>query len=98
MMMAFAFFVSHSAFALVTLGESAENIMGPMGVATAAIYGMCYIIGTAFFLGGLVQYKNYRANPQQVRLGTAILLVVIGLVLIILPFLAKFSSSSSIGL
>ena len=96
-MLGLAIFFTHSSYALVTFGESAGNIMRPMSVATNAIYGLCYIIGTAFFLGGLVQYRNYRRNPQQVRFGTVILLIVTGIILVVLPFLAKFSSSSSIG-
>ena len=66
------------------LSNGMTSIIG--GVATSLSY-ILLISGIFFVLGAIIKYQNHRQNPSQVRLGEPVFLLVLGLVLIALPFL-----------
>ena len=78
----------------VTLGQLSENAMGPVAGLGKIMNYICLVAGIGFLLGAIIQYKYHRDNPQQVRLSTPILLLVLGLSLVALPLLAGASISS----
>ena len=80
---------------LPTFTEVSTNTMGPLTLAGRAIYGICYVAGAGFLLGGVLQYKYHRENPQQVRISTPIMLIAVGIVLCLLPYLTSQSQSGS---
>ena len=56
------------------------------------IFGyICLIGGVGMILGAFLQYKAHRDNPSQVRLGTPIFLLIVGIILIILPYIGFIS-------
>jgi len=71
-----------------------NDVLDPAAGLTKLIYILCYIAGAGFLAGAVLQYKYHRDNPQQVRLSTPILLLILGLVLVCLPLLTKLSSAS----
>jgi hypothetical protein len=95
---AFVFFIFVDAYALASdsLGELSDKLMLPLSVLTRALYNISFAIGIALLFGALIQYKNYRNNPSQVPMSRFITLLIFGLVLIVLPLLAKFSASASL--
>ena len=72
-----------------------ENVRAPLSIFAKLIYAVCYILGTLFLVSGLVQYKQHRQNPQQVRISTPIFLVILGLGLFAFPWLLGLSQASS---
>lgn len=87
---------SVNAYALVpgSLGDLSDKLLLPMSLLTGGLYNMSLAIGIALLFGSLIQYKNYRNNPSQVPLSRPITLLVFGVILVVLPILAKFSESA----
>ena len=75
----------------VSIGTAADWAMGPIN-SLGKIFGyMCLIGGVGMVLGAFLQYRAHRDNPSQVRLGTPIFLLIVGLILLILPFIGVIS-------
>lgn len=83
-------FVS-SGYAGVSLGEMANNVLGPMNGLGKLLGYVCILGGIGMLFGAILQYKAHRENPSQVRLTTPVFLVVVGIVLLILPFIGVIS-------
>ncbi len=92
----FTLFFSEIVFADISLGQAADNILVPLGALNQIIYTICYILGTAMLGGSLIQYKAHRDNPSNVRLTQPIMLLIIGLILIGIPYLVQVSSGANI--
>jgi len=80
--------------AAVNWGDVAENVLVPANALIKAAYTMCYVIGMGLIFGSLVQYRSHKQSPTQVRIGQPIMLLIFGIVLLCLPFLAQLSSSA----
>ena len=71
----------------LSMGDMADWVMGPVN-GLGKIFGyICLIGGVGMILGSFLQYRAHRENPSQVRLGTPVFLLVVGIILIILPFI-----------
>jgi hypothetical protein len=92
----FVFFISADAYAFPTksLGELSDELLLPLSVLTSGLYNISLVVGIALLFGALIQYKNHRENPGQVLISRPITLLIFGVILIVLPILAKFSASS----
>lgn len=77
------------------IGQVSVNILGPAKGVAHAINAACYIMGVGFLLAALLQYKYHRENPQQVRISTPIFLVLMGLFILAVPFVAMHSSGGA---
>ena len=86
--------VCHSAFAAVSLGGLANNLLSPTRGITQLMYGVSYVAGAGMLIMSLIQYKAHRDNPTQVRLGTPIAFFIFAWVFLLLPYIASHSSSS----
>ncbi|BBB15909.1 Dot/Icm secretion system protein IcmD [Candidatus Rickettsiella viridis] len=91
---AFSFFMSMNVYAANSLGELTDRMMLPFSVLTSALYNISLAIGIALLFGALIQYKNHKNNPGQVPFSRPITLLIFGVVLIVLPILAKLSESA----
>lgn len=76
-----------------SLGQVADNLMGPLAGLGRIVNAICFIAGVGFLLGGIVQYRYHRENPQQVRLGTPLVLLFLGICLIAIPAIAMYSEA-----
>ena len=65
-----------------SLGQVANNLMGPIQGLGRIVNAICFIAGVGFLLGGIVQYRYHRENPQQVRLSTPLVLLFLGICLV----------------
>lgn len=74
-----------------TLGDAASGALVPVNIFITALYNICYILGTVFVLGSGIRYKDYRDNPTQTPISRPIMLFIFGLILLVLPFVAKLS-------
>jgi hypothetical protein len=80
----------------LNLGHVAQNFLEPAGMFVSLGYKLCYLIGGALLIGTAFQYKMYRNNPMQVRLGQVLFLLFFGLVMIGIPLIAEMSSASKV--
>lgn len=69
------------------LGDYAQSLMQPVGVLNNFISSGAIIIGVACLFAAFFRYNLYRINPLASPISTVILLLVLGLVMIGLPFL-----------
>ncbi len=79
---------------LPSLGDAAIKALEPVSVFTATLYNICYILGTLFLLGSIIRFKEYRENPSQTPISRPLTVLLFGLVLFAVPFIAKLSTSS----
>lgn len=93
---AFIFLISVNTYALPvdSIGDLSDKLMLPLSVLTSALYNISLAIGIALLFGAFIQYKNHRNNPGQVPISRPVILLIFSLILIVLPILAKFSSSA----
>jgi len=79
------------AHAQISLGDMAENVLGPAGMLSGFIYKGCYIFGGGLIVASFIQYRRHRQNPSQVRLSQPVALFLFGIVFILLPLVAQLS-------
>lgn len=75
------------------LGHVAVNVYQPVSILGDFVHTACFVIGGAFIFTSIIKYFEYRRSPLMTPLSTVVFLVVAGLVLIILPFLAYFTDN-----
>lgn len=73
-----------------------NNILGPVSAFTDAFYKICYALGALLIAGSAIQYNLYRKNPIQVKFSNVLFLLIIGIVVVCLPFIVKLSSSANV--
>lgn len=76
-----------------SIGDWASALMGPMSGLGHIVNAICFVAGIGFMLGGLLQYKYHRENPQQVRISTPLMLLGLGITIIAIPIIAMLSDS-----
>ena len=77
-----------------TWGDITQRILeGPTTGLARVMSAICLISGIAFLMGAVIQFKQYRDNPTQVRISTPIALVILGAVLLLIPLLPKIASA-----
>jgi phosphoglycerol transferase MdoB-like AlkP superfamily enzyme len=74
--------------------QAVNNILGPLSAFTDAFYKICYVLGILLIAGAGVQYAQFRRNPVQVKFSNVMFLLIIGIVVVCLPFIVQLSSSA----
>jgi len=69
-----------------SLGDLSDSIFGVGMEVRDIVRTVCIIAGVSLILGSLLQYKKYRQNPVETRLGAVIFTFVTGVSLILLSF------------
>jgi hypothetical protein len=76
----------------LSIGDFANNLMGPVEVLTKMFEDIAIVAGVGFLFAALIQYKAHRENPSQVRLGKPISYLVFGVILILFPLVGYLVS------
>lgn len=88
----FIFIIAGQAMAdVITVGDASRWLMGPVNGLGKVFGYMCLIGGIGMILGAFLQYRAHRENPSQVRLSTPVFLLIVGIILIILPYVGLLS-------
>lgn len=77
------------AFGMSSIGDVANNLMGPTSIVTKFVDIACYIIGLVFIMMSIAQYKIHRQSPKLVPLMTPILLLVLGIIALCIPYVTQ---------
>lgn len=85
--------VSPLALAESSIGEVAQNLMGPTSLVTKLVIIACYVIGFIFVFMALAQYKIHRQSPKLVPLGTPLILLFLGIVALLLPYVTNMGGT-----
>jgi hypothetical protein len=79
------------------LGTISTNLLeGPIGTLAELSYKVCYLIGVGLLMTAGIRYRKHRQNPNQVRMGEVIMLLLLGLALFLLPLLLHVSLGAQI--
>lgn len=70
-----------------SIGNIAGNVFNVAVGVRQIIQAICIITGSSFIIGSLYQYKKYRNNPIEMRLGTVLFTFIIGVAVILLSFI-----------
>ncbi len=81
---------------VLSLGEISSNLLGPVGLLANVGYKIFYVLGAGFILGSGLRYRAHRINPNEVRFGEVLFLLVLGVLLVLLPFIMNLSQGASI--
>ena len=73
------------------IGDFAGQLMEPAHVLSGFIGVASLLIGIGCLFAAFLRYTQHRINPIMSPWSTIILLIVIGIVLLFLPFLHKFT-------
>jgi hypothetical protein len=69
------------------LGSMAESmVQGPLTIIMNFINDACYVAGIIMILVGFNKYLRYRQNPQETPISTPIVYFLLGVAIILLPF------------
>lgn len=92
------FIYSLSAIAETDLGvgKVAENLLEPVSVFSDFVDTACIVIGGSFIFASVVKYFEYRRSPMMVSLGTAVFLLIAGIILLFLPMLAFVTGNANL--
>ena len=72
-----------------SLGDMLDNSQKSLEEGTSFLEILSYLIGIVLVITGLLRFKRHSDYPQQVSLGSAIVVVLVGVALIALPALAS---------
>lgn len=73
------------------IGEVAENLLQPVDLMADFVHSACFLIGFSFLFATVVKYFEHRRSPLMVPISTVVFLLIAGIALILLPFLANFT-------
>ncbi|OGT34943.1 MAG: hypothetical protein A3F11_06225 [Gammaproteobacteria bacterium RIFCSPHIGHO2_12_FULL_37_14] len=77
-------------------GRVAETLLEPIGVLSDLISTVCFVIGGAFLFASLIKYIEHRRSPLMVPISTVVYLLIIGLILVLLPFISLLTDSGMV--
>ena len=75
------------------IGDVAANLLQPVNILADFIGSASIIIGVTLLFGAILKYLQYRINPLASPISTVILLLILGLMLILLPFAYMLTQS-----
>lgn len=83
---------SHS----TSLGEAADNMLGPIDLVRRALASGAVIIGVWFIMNAFFRYQRFRQNPQESPLSSVFIYIILGVVFIVTPLVYHLSVTSAI--
>ncbi len=79
------------------IGAVAENVSSNLSALAKLLTGASFVGGIGFVIASLFKFKQHKDTPQQVTIGTPIMLLVIGASLIFLPNVVKMGGATVFG-
>ncbi len=76
------------------LNRATVQILEPLSLLIVLLYRVCWITGGTFLMGAILRYFQYRRNAGEAHLSQTFTLGILGLVLLLLPFIAQTTRSS----
>lgn len=77
----------------VAIGAVANNLLEPVTIASGFLSGVAFVLGVTSLFSAFLRYKHHRNNPLAYPISTIIVLFVLGLLLVLLPFMYKLTDS-----
>lgn len=77
------------------LGQVAGNASNATDFMTDILSDIFYVIGIAFIVASVVQYREHRDNPQQTPLMRPILFLIVGIIIGSFPLVVKWTTGKA---
>jgi len=74
-----------------TVSDLVAHLMGPAKGLSHTLDAVCFVAGAGFTMSSIVQYFQHRRNKAHVRLHRVFFLLICGLLLLAVPYIAHFS-------
>jgi choline-glycine betaine transporter len=88
---------THNVFAATSrhtgLGAVANNLLEPITIFSSFVSTAATVIGLSFLFAAGVKYMQHRVNPLAIPLSTVVVLVVMGAILVLLPYVYLLTAS-----
>lgn len=68
------------------IGQFAEQLIEPVTILSSFISTGSFVVGIMLLVSALMRYMQYRVNPLASPMSTVIVLLVLGIMLVSLPF------------
>jgi hypothetical protein len=75
------------------IGGVANNLMDPVNMFANFVGSGSIVVGIAFLMGAFVKYNQHKRNEMAAPISTVIFLLVMGLILLAIPFAYKLTKS-----
>jgi Ca2+/Na+ antiporter len=75
----------------VGVGAVANNLMAPVTFGVNFVGSIAISLGICFLLAALVKYIRHRENPLAYPISTVVILIIMGILLLVLPFAYKIT-------
>jgi hypothetical protein len=75
----------------VGAGKVAENLMEPVSILANFIGSMSIVVGISCLFACFLKYMQHRVNPLVAPISTVIMLLIMGIVLLCLPWAYKLT-------
>lgn len=79
------------------LTSIATTVTTEAGALAKLLYVISYVAGVGFALGGILQFKAHKDNPQQTPLSKPVVYLVVAACLLFLPSILDIAGSSIFG-
>lgn len=77
----------------VGIGDIAKNLIEPVNIVSDFIASASFIVGASCIFAGFLRFMQYRVNPMMAPISTVMTLFILGIVLILLPFIYLLTES-----
>lgn len=74
------------------IGSAAGNMYGITAMIGSIVEVIMYVAGVGVFVSATMKYRLHRQNPQQVHISTPITELVLAIVLISVPLVARYGN------
>ena len=74
-------------------GKVARTMLEPLSVLSDLINTLCFVIGGSFLFASIIKYIEHKRSPLMVPISTVFYLFLIGLILVLLPFISMITES-----
>lgn len=75
------------------LARVSDNAMSPVTIVNDMLSSTAILLGMAFIVYAGLSYRKHRMNPLEVPISQVIVLLVLGIILVCLPFLHYLTPS-----
>lgn len=78
-----------------TVGEIAETLIEGTDFVTRFVLAACFIVGIGLIITGFLMYNAHRKNPKFVPLDRVVTYVILGAIVVAIPFLGHIFAPTS---
>lgn len=87
--------IAESVTDVPNLGQVAEVLINGTDFVTRLLIVACFVIGIGLVIVGILMYQSHRRNPKFVPLDRVIMYVILGLLVLGIPFLGQIIAPTS---